>query len=361
MDLEQRVLELIAHGTLSEMNPILEECIDQGGIKGLALVQRMFEDMYGGMTFNSEFKLLAASCLLAWGPQGVTALAESALRKPEYKNILLALQVLASIAAGDLVRSQYGMGPPDSLRSRILSRMTQTQEIVIEAKARLNEIVLSFSDDDDAAQYVGAAIQGFFTRADAAKQLFKALSTRWATISTPVLRQYAELIETRSNHEPSFQTFFEQHPQLLDPMALEVWPQPNFHGYKKPDFMVRRSDDTYIVIEIEVPGKALVTDGLQISSQTTHAAGQVMEYRSFLMERFREATDHFPRFREPDGLVIVGLEDALSLEQRAVLRRENQHRSGLQIVGFDWIKNRAEAIMRNLIHAETPLRVLRMV
>jgi len=38
-------------------------------------------------------------------------------------------------------------------------------------------------------------------------------------------------------------------------MAVQIWPQPNVLGSKFPDFVVRRADDSYIVVEIETPAK----------------------------------------------------------------------------------------------------------
>ena len=195
----------------------------------------------------------------------------------------------------------------------------------------------------------------------AAKYLFRSLATRWSAISTPVLSEFTRLNGSHPADEPTFQRFFERHPQLLDPMALQVWCRPDLHGYKEPEFVIRRTDDTYLVVEIETPAKALVTQSGQISADTTHAVGQVTQYRDFLMERFGEAAAHFPNFREPQGLVVIGIEGGLTEAQRRVLRSENQHRTGVQIVGFDWVGRRAEAIAHNLIHSPTIEQRLRMV
>jgi hypothetical protein len=86
-----------------------------------------------------------------------------------------------------------------------------------------------------------------------------------------------------------------------------------------------------------------------------------MQYRSFLLERFSEASGYFPGFRDPDCLVIIGVEQSLSTEQRLSLALENAHRQRLRIVGFDWIGERAETILQNVISANIAVRPVRMI
>jgi hypothetical protein len=179
-------------------------------------------------------------------------------------------------------------------------------------------------------------------------------------IGRPILDEYEQLIIHSRDDEPAFQSFFENHPQLLDPMAATVWPHPNLAGARAPDFIVRRTDDSYLVVEIETPGKVIITGANQLSAQATQAIAQAADYRAFLVERFQTAAAHFPRFSEPDCLVVIGLESRLSLSQRAALARDNRGRSTLRVVGFDWIARRAEAVARNAIETQITVESLRM-
>jgi hypothetical protein len=114
-------------------------------------------------------------------------------------------------------------------------------------------------------------------------------------------------------------------------------------------------------VEIEIPAKLLITDALQISAQATQAVTQAMQYRSFLLERSAEARTHFPEFRDPECIVVIGLEGSLVEPQRRALALENENRKGLRIVGFDWLAERAERILRNMISANIAVRPLRMI
>jgi hypothetical protein len=60
-------------------------------------------------------------------------------------------------------------------------------------------------------------------------------------------------------------------------------------------------------------------------------------------------------------MVVLGLERELTSEQRRALALENDNRRQIRIVGFDWIAERAERILQNMIFANIAVRPLRMI
>ena len=179
------------------------------------------------------------------------------------------------------------------------------------------------------------------------RELFVALSSRWLTISQPLLLEYERLIQDYPSDEPKFQEFFTNHPQLLDPMAVEIWPHPNLRGAKIPDFVVRLFDNSYLIVEIETPSKLLVTQKNFIAATATQAISQAADYRRFI-NGMSDATMRFPGLDEIRCLVVVGLERGLSEVQRQTLITENSQRHSLRIVGFDWLADRAKSVQQNL-------------
>lgn len=357
----EQALKMASSGRPEYLPTLLTEFHKAGTIEALAATQKLFEDDYDGFTFNAEMKMVAGCFLLAWGVRGLEAMFEAAQRSPTHKNSSLALQLMSNAAAGEKPpRLQWVHA--SALVQTVLASVTDWAAMVPIAKRRLYDLVLSFPTLDEAGLAVSGALSYLsLTESDSAKHLFVALSARSAAIGTPTLKAYADLINSSPDVEPKFQAFFEKHPQMLDPMAFQVWPRPDLHGAKEPDFIIRRTDNSYVVVEIEVPGKSLVTGGNQLSAQATQAVTQALSYKAFLMERFPEAAKTFPEFRAPECLVVIGLESDLNAEQRTALLRENQHRGALKIVGFDWVAKRAEAISQNIIESRVDVQRIRMV
>jgi hypothetical protein len=359
MSLLDRAIAFTQDDRTEDQAALLLECVRTGGVEALAAVQRMYEDMYGDITYNMELKRLPAHTLICWGEAGLDALVEAARRTDTPKNRSLTLLVLSALAAGE---RPLLIATETSELGSLIHQCLRDIDFRDSAKRKLANYILSLPDDDVAAQSIGMALQFLsYLSGTAPRHLFAALAARWLAVSQTTITEYERLLETASDDEATFQQFFERFPQLLDPMAYQVWPQPDLHGFKEPDFVIRRTDNSYLIVEIETPAKALVTGALQMSAQATQAITQAMQYRTFLMERFKEAADHFPSFQTPECLVVIGLERDLSDEQRRALLMENQHRQGVRIVGFDWIARRAAAVTQNIVETGVDVRPLRMI
>jgi len=362
MNLYERVLSFIKSGVYSEQSILLRDCFDAKTPEALVAVQLMFEDMYGGETYNFYPKAQAAYCLLYWNERGLEALYGAATRSPFSKNISLALQIFATLSARQKLPNMSMWVKDQQLVDNVMHSIKDWDSLFRLSHNYLHRLVMSFDADEDAASAIGSGLgQASFLDTAAAKQMVIALSSRWLAVSTPCISAYNLLLESHATDEPEFQAFFERHPQLLDPMAHQVWPKPNLHGFKEPDFIIRRTDDTYLIVEIETPAKSLVTSSCQVSADVSHAVSQVMQYCQFLTEHVAEAEKHFPGFKEPECLVVLGVERVLTVQQKEFLVLENQHRSGLKIVGFDWIARRAEAISKNIIENSIEVQSIRLV
>jgi hypothetical protein len=67
MALRDDVEEYIKHGHPRDLPKLLEACRRDGSLYALVCVTRMFEDMYGGITYNFELKAPPAWELACWG------------------------------------------------------------------------------------------------------------------------------------------------------------------------------------------------------------------------------------------------------------------------------------------------------
>ncbi len=347
--LHERAREFILRGGGTDEAALLTDCIEAGTVEALSAVQMIFEDMYDGITFNTELKAPAAWCLVCWAEAGLEALLEAAHRTPTFKNQLLTLEVLATLASSQSPPGPYWRGP-ESLTTRIMERTIGMEALPQIAGRLLRRYILSFEDDQDLLLPLGTQFQTMaILNPGIVGTLVQAMARRWLAVRTSTLEAFDALLRERPDDEPSFQAFFENHPLMIDPMAFEMYPQPNIHGAKEPDFLVRRTDNTFVVVEIETPGKLLMTRSNKLSAEATHAIAQATDYADFLRDRSATIRQNLPSFRQPECLVVIGIEGDLNEAQIRALRLENESRHHVKIVGFDWVARRARSIFENVV------------
>lgn len=288
------------------------------------------------------------AALMAWGAEGMGLIVEIALTHPKVKSKSAAF-TLFSIAALDGRISPSSMVMVPLAIQNAMNAKADPRVMRSDASHALRTLILSLPAEDLMLP-LSQSMMHLMDRQDVVATLVAALGVKWLRFGPPVLDQYRQLIADSPDDEPEFQAFFCRYPQLLDPMAVQVWSQPDFHGALEPDFVIRRADDSYLVVEIECPGKLLMTRGNQLSSEATHAESQAVEYESFLSERFSEARMHFPKYRRADCLVIIGTEAGLNHAQSEALERAKQRRQNVRIAGFDWLEARARRLIENVSH-----------
>lgn len=361
--LRERIEQFIQGGArLDVLYALLQESVAAGTLDALSGVQRLYEDMYDGMTFNMELKAPSASILVVWGENGLRSLVEAAIRNPTSKNLGIAIQLLASVAAGSPL-PLFGTLHDTNLAEVVQKSLLSTPGLQFAARTFLVELVLSIANEAEAIGHVASGMSVASLTGDrlpAQRELFAAMSKRLLAVSKPVLDAFDALIRDDPDNEPAFQKFLTKHPQILDPLAIRVWPQPDLFGFRRPDYILQRADGTYLVIEIECPAKKLVTNGGQLTSEVTHAEQQVADYRRYLIKRFSEIEKHLPDFQEPDCLVVVGLARTLNDAQRQALHDANNGRTFTRIVGFDWLLDRARTIAANIVQPEVEVREIRV-
>src|SRR5690242_3779671 len=165
-----------------ELRLLLRECVADGSLAALHCVARLYEDMYGGFTFNIELKAPASRTLLVWKDTGLRALVEAAQRNPTSKNVSIALQLLATVAAGDKLPT-LGEVHDKPVDDAIRTAVEGTRDLAMRAHSHLVDLILSFPDDDEVAGFVGQVLSTFsFERPTAARELFAAVSKRWLAV-----------------------------------------------------------------------------------------------------------------------------------------------------------------------------------
>ena len=348
----ERADQLIARPFGHNVYDFLQDCIEDGSADSLSYVLRLFK------RGHDEVMLRAPSgwAFAAWGQTGLDKLINATQANPTLKNLRTSVIVLSTVAA-NFPDESVGLLCPEPLLSSVKSACRTNNALSSHARTKLLELILSLPDEDTVLDVVaGTFTELSFLGPNVAKETFAALSSRWLAVSRPLLAEYEQLILDHPGDESVFQRFFSSHPQLLDPMAAEVWPQPDIHGAREPDFVLRRFDNTYLVVEIETPSKPLVTkSNPRIAAPATQAVSQATEYRRFI-RRLPDVNVHFPGLEDLHCLVVVGLERELDNEQAQALRNDNLRGDSLRIVGFDWLAQRGQVVQENFIRKTVRVR-----
>lgn len=325
-----------------ELYAIIGDAVKDGGRKSIETVCEL------ARLRDTEIKFPAMAALAAWGAEGLQRINDIALEQGPSKAVSAAFKVHSTLAATGSLHQPHLFFWDDKALFNDVNDLVRDQDLSSTARARLHDLVSELPARDLllplSVSFPQLAIDG-----DASiSELIRAISTKWLHFGPGALAAYRELIKTRPAEEPAFQSFFERYPQILDPMAVQVWSQPDFHGALEPDFLIRRADNSYLIVEIECPSKPIMTRSGQLAAGATHAEKQATDYKNFIMERIGEARTHFPDIRDPDCLAVIGLQSTLTQAQANALVSVNSMRHKLQTVGFDWLADRASSILANL-------------
>jgi hypothetical protein len=329
---------------------LLRECVAQRSPEALAVVQMLAEEDYGDEAYAFERKAPSAYTLCCWGESGLDALVDIATRNPGASNLSLCLSVLGAVAAGAATKPLSYLAGEGQLVEAVRAATDENPALRRSAHVRLTGLLLDLETDTEAVSAVVNQLLLPMNEQDvaAASEVCMALTARWLAVGGPVLGRLQALLEARPHDRRALLRFLEAHPRVLDPAVMTLWHKPQVVRGTRPDFVLRRVDDAYVLVEVEAAGKTLVTGEGTLSEEAERAVRRALRHRSVLLRNLDIVTQHFPEFRDPDCLVVVGTERALSERQRVALAQVNRSRPGLRVAGVDWLLRRGRSVARSV-------------
>lgn len=226
-----------------------------------------------------------------------------------------------------------------------------------EAARTLSQILLKIEEEDllpfSLVQGLMkiAMVQNFDPKSDFAELtalLFSGISMRILLGDRVHLSEFRTLVATGGLAEHDFQKFLTNHPFMIDPLFSQVWPEARLGESLRADFIIKRLDNSLLVVEIERPDTPFFTAYPQFSSEATHAITQAITYRDWVLKNRLYCCQQFGDFGDVEALAVLGRESDLNPEQKHKLQIENETRRGaVRVVGFDWLADRALAITQN--------------
>ncbi|WP_155373741.1 Shedu anti-phage system protein SduA domain-containing protein [Catellatospora vulcania] len=180
-----------------------------------------------------------------------------------------------------------------------------------------------------------------------AARFMRASADATIRLTRTVLNQFAELIDGE-RPEAEYQEFLQTNPVILDPLAAEVFPTAPLGLEFRTDFVIRRHDGRYVVVEIERPQDALLTVGHDFAGRMTHAVGQVMDFQQWVADNVAYAQTRFPGIAEPAGLLVMGMRTALDARGARKIARWQTNSRHIELVTYDELLARGRALLKSL-------------
>jgi hypothetical protein len=294
----------------------------------------------------------AMAALMAWGVDGLNALAVAAGKgfySSDAQRYLLAIggqldlkeQLPSTVAADWLSRCRIEIDEPirrgavAAMRNLLLAQATD--------ESLRRRLIFNLFQEVMFAQRKGAG--------SSTSELFLSMFVdARLVINELLLEQFSRLLDSAPDREEELHRFLVEHPILLDPLALEVRSKHELGDDFVTDFVVKRFNDEYVLVEIEKSTDRLFTSSGRLHSQLTDAVSQVRDFQSWIHDNIAYARTKLPGIRRPEGLVVIGRSMQLTDQDRIRLDEENFGRRGhIKIVTYDELLEQGRTIHRNLL------------
>ncbi|MGE7999715.1 Shedu anti-phage system protein SduA domain-containing protein [Lysinibacillus sp. NPDC093190] len=180
--------------------------------------------------------------------------------------------------------------------------------------------------------------------------IFKIFRETSIKINRKVINNFEKLINTANLTEEEYQKYLFNHPVLIDPLAKEIIPKQRLGSDYITDFVIRKFNDEYVLVEIEKPTTPIFTKANDFTSHFTHALGQVLDFQDWVERNIAYANNLMPSITAPKGLLILGMMSVLTEEQKRKIRRFNINNQGkVRVLTFDEVLENARKLYKNLI------------
>ncbi len=176
-------------------------------------------------------------------------------------------------------------------------------------------------------------------------------------INRSMLQEFEALLDAPPEKEEELQKFITAQPVLLDPFVTELRSKHQLGDDFITDYVVRRINNEYVLVEIENSTDRVFTKEGQFTSAVTKALAQVRDFQAWVADNIAYAQKKLPGIRRPEGLVVVGRHKDLTELDLKRLDEENYSRRGYtRIVTYDDLLGQARAVYQNLLNRPVILR-----
>lgn len=148
--------------------------------------------------------------------------------------------------------------------------------------------------------------------------------------------------------EEAYQRFLAEHPVFIDPLASQVIPKQKLGVEHVTDYVVKRLDNEYVLVEIERPQDTIFTGADDFTAKFIHGYGQVLDFQQWVAAHGEYARTLMPGIVSPKGVLVIGMRNALSERQASKLARFCMNSRSIEIYTYDDLIKRATDLYENI-------------
>lgn len=303
--------------------------------------------------FDEVFAVPAIAMLPAWGEIGIDILLDHAFNGPHNT---AALMVLSSISLGKKPTPKtvcllnknhekyFDYRISNNLASETVKKIRATILEAISDPDKKSLIILSLGSlgilSHESNEYRGCF--DFYINLFLDSHL---------VVNQTMLNEFETLLNSSPKKEEDLQKFLTTHPILLDPYMIELRSKHQLGDDFITDYIIRRSNNKYIVVEIENSTDKIFTKAGDFTSNLNKALAQVRDFQAWISENKAYAQKKLPGIDHPSGLVIIGRNKDIDDINMKRLSEENYSRRGyLKIVTYDNLLDQGIVVYKNLLN-----------
>ena len=166
-----------------------------------------------------------------------------------------------------------------------------------------------------------------------------------------ILHSYKQLLESDPDKEEILQVFLKEHPYLLYPTFLEMWPKLAI-GAKKTDFVFKDATSDYVLVELEKSTDKLFIKSGDASAKLNHARDQILDWKRFIESNLMTVQNELGLVgisANPRSLIVIGRSKDLTTKNRRKLATIENDSPKLKIMTYDDVYENAKSTIENLL------------
>ena len=166
-----------------------------------------------------------------------------------------------------------------------------------------------------------------------------------------LLTEFKTLLDSNPEREQVLQTFLQDHPILLCPTYVQMWPKLPL-GATITDFVFRDATHEYLLVELERSTLSLFRQDGHPTADLTHAQGQIVDWKRYLEDNLQTVQRELGLAgisTNPNGLLVIGRSATLLPKDRRKLQTMMNESPKLRIMTYDDVYDNASAVFENLL------------